>query len=499
MNYAELLKLLAPESILALTVLVVLGVDALWLRAQADSFRRSVTAALSVAGCLCAIYWIYFFPSQGTLFSGVLVVDPLTQVTKQVLLLLAAGAALLTLETAFTPHVGEYFALQLLATLGFMFMVSSEDILTLFVSLELASLSLYLLAAFAKRSLASTEAGLRYFLYGGVASAFLLFGLSLLYGLTGELLLAKMAAKITAMPRDPMLVVGISMVLAGLGFKIAAVPFQLWAPDVYQGAPTPSAALIASSSKLASFFLLEKMMTIGLSSAVGSGAFRALAAGWVPMLAMMAGLSIIVGNLAALAQTSVKRLLAYSAIAHAGYALLGVIANNGSGFVALIFYVMTYGLSVLGAFGVVAVVEKHMGNDHLESFAGLSRRSPVLAAVMFICLLSLAGIPPLAGFFGKFYLFAAVLQGGAPSLGILWLVILAIALSAVSLFYYLQVLKQIYVREVPAHCPPMEFLASTKLVLLLIALCVILFGCAPDLLVSKLLFALNAANTAAGL
>jgi NADH-quinone oxidoreductase subunit N len=492
MNYGELLKLLAPESILALTLLLVLGADATFLSGRAPGLRRAVAASLTVAGCMGAIYWIFFFPIHGHLFSGVLVVDPLTQVTKQVLLLLTAATALLTLETAFTPHVGEYFGLQLLATLGFLFMVSSEDILTIFVALELASLSLYMLASFAKGNLASAEAGLKYFLYGGLASAFLLFGFSLLYGLTGETLLAKIAAKITTTPRDPLLVVAISMVLTGLGFKIAAVPFQLWAPDVYEGAPTPSAALIASGSKLASFFLLEKMMTIGLSSAVGSGAFHALAAGWVPMLAMLAGLSLIVGNLTALAQTSVKRLLAYSAIAHAGYALLGVIANSSQGFVALLFYVMTYGFTVLGAFGVVAVVERQTGSDRLEAFAGLSRRSPVLAGVLFVCLLSLAGIPPLAGFFGKFYLFAAILRAGAPSLGILWLVILAIALSAVSLFYYLQVLKQAFVREAPLELP-FSVKPSTQLVLILLALCVILFGCAPDLLVSKLLLALKAA------
>ena len=493
MNYGDLLALLAPEAILALVILLVLAADLGPMRRRPGCHRRAVAASLVVAGCVGAIYWIYFSGAQGRLATGMLVIDPLTQVTKQVLLVLAAGAALLTLETDFTPHVGEYFALQSLATLGFMFMVSTENILMIFVALELASLSLYLLTAFAKRSAASAEAALKYFLYGGLASAFLLFGLSLLYGLTGETLLTNIAGKIAGKSGDPLLVVALSMVLAGLGFKIAAVPFQLWAPDAYEGAPTPSAALIASSSKVASFFLLAKVMTIGFSSAVGSGAFRALVAGWVPMLAMLAGLSIIVGNVTALAQVSVKRLLAYSAIAHAGYALLGVMANSSTGFVALAFYTMTYAFTTLGAFGVVTVVAEQAGGDRIADFAGLSRRSPVLALTLLVFLLSLAGIPPLAGFFGKFYLFASVLQAGGAGLGLLWLVALAILMSAVSLYYYLQVLKQVFVREPPAGARPVTVLPGTQLLLILMAFCVILFGCAPDLLVSKLLLAYEAA------
>jgi NADH-quinone oxidoreductase subunit N len=212
------------------------------------------------------------------------------------------------------------------------------------------------------------------------------------------------------------------------------------------------------------------------------------------MLAMMAGLSMIVGNLAALAQASVKRLLAYSAIAHTGYALLGLVANTPDGFVALLYYVATYALTALGAFGVVTVVEGRVGGDRVSDFAGLSRRAPVLSLTMLVFLLSLAGIPPLAGFFGKFYVFAAALKSGLPGLGLLWLVVLAILMSAVSLYYYLQVLKQIFVRDASADAPPVSVMPSTQLVLILLALCVILFGCAPDLLVSKLLLALQSAG-----
>ena len=235
------------------------------------------------------------------------------------------------------------------------------------------------------------------------------------------------------------------MTVIGFGFKVAAVPFHLWAPDAYEGAPTPSAAFIASGSKVASFFIFAKVMMIGFAGAEGSGAWRDYASGWVPVIAIVAGLSMILGNLVAIVQSSVKRLLAYSAIAHAGYMLLGVLSHDKQAVASLIYYAVTYGLTTIGAFGVVAVVEDRAGDDKLSSFAGLSRRAPVISFCMMIFMLSLAGIPPLAGFFGKFYVFTAALKTGAPNLGLLWLVILAIAMSAVSLYYYLQVLKQIYV------------------------------------------------------
>jgi NADH-quinone oxidoreductase subunit N len=288
--------------------------------------------------------------------------------------------------------------------------------------------------------------------------------------------------------------VAIVMVIIGFGFKIAAVPFHLWAPDAYQGAPTPSAALIASGSKVASFFIFAKVMMFGFAGAEGSGAWRGFVSGWVPTIAVVAVLSMILGNLAAIVQSSVRRLLAYSAIAHAGYMLLGVMTHSGAGLASLIYYAVTYGLTTVGAFGVVAVVEQGTGGEKLSDFAGLSRRAPLVSFCMLIFMLSLAGIPPLAGFFGKFYVFAAAVITGAPNLGLLWLVILAIAMSAVSLYYYLQVLKQIYVVDVSGDEPALKVPILTQIALCLLALGVILFGCAPSLFLNSLEHAMHGAG-----
>src|SRR6185369_14572442 len=268
-----------------------------------------------------------------------------------------------SMDTRFTTHVGEYFALILLATVGMMFLVSSEDLLMIFVSLELTSLSLYILAAFGKESRKSAEAALKYFLFGGMSAAFTLFGLSLVYGLSGSTNLPEIAAALAGKGLDPLLIVAIVMVVIGFGFKVAAVPFHLWAPDAYQGAPTPSAAFIASGSKVASFFILAQVMMIGFAGAEGSAAFQKYAAGWVPVIAVGAACSMVLGNLAAIVQSSVKRLLAYSAIAHGGYMLLAVASHDEQAVASLIYYAVTYGLTTIGAFGVVAIVEEQTGDD----------------------------------------------------------------------------------------------------------------------------------------
>ncbi len=381
--------------------------------------------------------------------------------------------------------MGEYFLLLLLAALGMMFLVSSENLLMIFVSLELVSLSLYILTAFNKRQIQSAEAALKYFLFGGMSAGFMLYGLSWLYGCTGELSLVGIAAKAGTVNPDPLLLMAMAMVAIGLGFKVAAVPFHLWAPDTYQGAPLPSAAFIASGSKVASFFILAKVMVYGLKGAAGSGAWQGLAEGWVPLIAVMAALSMVLGNLAAIVQGSVRRLLAYSAVAQAGYMLVGLLANDQAGVSALMYYAITYALTTLGAFGVVAIVQEQLGTDSITSFAGLSRRAPVLSFCMLIFMLSLAGIPPLAGFFGKFYLFASALSSGR-NLGLLWLVILAVAMSAVALYYYLIVLKQIYVEKPPADAVPLKCRLASRLVVLLLAAGVVALGCFPNLLVGQL-------------
>ena len=488
MNYLQVLQLAAPETALAVTVLVVLTVDLIALRGESIGQRFHAGMLASIVGCLMAA--ILIFARQlgpvANLMNGMLVVDPRTDFLKVVLLVLAMFTAMISVAGKFTEHVGEYFSLVLLGTIGLMFLVSAEDLLMIFISLELLSLSLYILTAFNKRNARSSEAALKYFLFGGMSAAFLLFGFSLLYGLTGSTNLPQIGASLVGRGLDPLLMVAMVMTVIGLGFKVAAVPFHLWAPDAYEGAPAPSAAFIASGSKVASFYILAKIMTFGFAGAAGSAVWQGYASGWTPVIATVAALSMVLGNLTAIVQSSVKRLLAYSAIAHAGYMLLGVLANTPSSHSALMFYVITYALTVLGAFGVVTVVEAATGGDALVNFAGLSRRAPVLSLCLLVFLLSLAGIPPLAGFIGKFFVFSAVVDADAGHLGLLWLVILAIAMSAVSFYYYLQVLKQAYVLDADESAPAIKAPFITLLALVLLAILVILLGCAPGLLLQHL-------------
>jgi NADH-quinone oxidoreductase subunit N len=491
MNYMDILKIVAPETIVAITALAVLAADLFRKNAEPMEKRLARGVFIIALGCTAAACWMLGAGPPGGL-EGIFVDDPLTRLVKFALLVLTVCAAVTAMKSDFTRHAGEYLGLMLLATVGMMLLVSSTDLLTIFIALELTSLSLYILAAFDKRDIRSAEAALKYFLFGGISAAFTLFGLSLVYGAAGSTGLPQIAARLaeTGMAKDPLLLTALVMTVIGFGFKVAAVPFHFWAPDAYEGAPTPSVSLIASGSKVASFFVFARLMMEGFAAVAGRGAWHDYSPGWVPTLAVLSAASMVLGNVAAIAQNNVKRLLAYSAIAHTGYALLGLLANNGSGLSSLVFYTVTYGLTVAGAFGVVMVVEAKTGGARLEDFAGLSRREPVLSFCMMIFMLSLAGIPPLAGFFGKFYLFTAV-AGGAKDLGLLWLVILAVAMSAVSLYYYLKVLKQIYVAPAPADAPEMPSPLSSRLLLGALALGVLLLGCAPDLLVGRLLAAIQ--------
>ena len=498
-NYADIFRLVVPETILVITALVVLGVDLGAMRDASVRYRKWIGAVFALFGSVGALAFLLGGHAHGTLADGMLVVDPLTQLVKFIIIVLTLFTIAISIEADFTEHIGEYFALLLFATVGMMFLVSSENLLMIFVSLELTSLSLYILAAFNKRDPRSAEAALKYFLFGGMAAAFTLFGLSLIYGLTASVNLTVIAEKLHgAESLDPLLAVALVMTVIGFGFKIAAVPFHLWAPDAYEGAPTPSTAFIASGSKVASFFILARIMMVGFAGdAAGDAAWQHLVPGWVPLLAVLAAFSLLLGNLAALAQTNVKRLIAYSAIAHAGYALLAVLSNSQVGLASLVYYVATYAATTLGAFGVVSVVEERNGGSaKLTDLAGLSKRAPVLSLCMMVFMLSLAGIPPLAGFFGKFYVFLAAV-GAAKQLGLLWLVIFAIAMSAVSLYYYLQVLKQIYVAPAPADAPRINAPATSLVALVLLALVVVVLGCVPDLLLLQITEAISAVTGAA--
>jgi NADH-quinone oxidoreductase subunit N len=494
MSYLELLYLAMPETIVVITALVVLFVDLGFMRARTLPVRLNLATAISAIGAALAIIWMMAMPGVGEMLDGAIGVNALTQLVKIAILVLAIFTAFMTRDTAFTTHVGEYFVLLLLATVGMMFLVSAENLLMIFVSLELTSLSLYVMTAFDKRSIHSAEAALKYFLFGGMAAAFTLFGLSLIYGLSGELQLTAIALKLSTLINDPLFYAALVMTVIGFGFKIAAVPFHLWAPDAYQGAPTPSAAFIASGSKVASLFILAKVMMIGFAGAEGSGAAGAFVAGWIPLLAVIAAVSLLLGNLAALAQTNIKRLLAYSAIAHAGYVLLGLLGNSEMGVASVVYYAITYGLTVVGAFAIVALVERSGDEATLASFAGLSKRAPLLSICMLVFMLSLAGIPPLAGFFGKFYLFTAAIASDPRNLGLFWLVLFAIAMSAVSLYYYLKVLKQIYVVKSAEDAPAIIGAGLSQAAIAVLAIAVIVLGAAPNLLVGRLVAAIQGAG-----
>ena len=516
MNYQDLFRVTLPETALEVAALVVLIVDLGFLRKAALKVRVTAAALLGVAGCGAAL-WALQFQGHGGLSFGdtgeiyLLATGGFAQVAQTGILVLTALTLLLLIDSDFTRHVGEFVAVVLMAAAGGLLIAAAQDLLVIFVGLELLSLGLYILTAFAKSSGNSAEAALKYYLFGGMSAAFLLFGFSYLYGLNGSTSLSSIGYAIAQgeSGTSPLFYVAWVLIIAGLGFKVAAVPFHLWAPDTYQGAPAPAAAFIASVSKIASFALLINVCVYVLNVGAFEGQkdqiirwlheYYATGVRLAGIILVVSAASMIVGNLAALAQSSVRRLLAYSAIAHAGYILLGVAVHGSipaavepgnlifafyrSQMVsanAVLFYVLTYGLTTIGAFGVVSVVERATGSDRLDSFLGLHKRNPLLAAVLLVLFLSLAGIPPLVGFWAKFNLFAAVLGVSAGPVPFA-LVALAVALSAVSLYYYLQVLKRAYV--MPAiDDSPIKAHPVTIIVLVGIAAVVVLFGCFPALL-----------------
>src|SRR5450432_2486940 len=484
MSYLDLLKLASPEAALAVTALVVLAIGLMHDRVP------GLCSGVAAAGLMFTGAAVLMLPQHATLFHGMLVITPLTSLFKIICLTVAFFTIVIARGDRTSRNHGEYLAVILLATIGLLLLVGSEELLMIFIGLELTGLSLYVLTGFDKTNLRSAEAGLKYFLFGSTASAFTLFGISFIYGMTGTTALAAIGQKLMTTSVQPLLAAGIVMTLIGFAFKIAAAPFHLWAPDVYQGAPIPSAAFIASGSKVASFVVLGKILLIGFAPMQGSAAWHGFVAGWSPLIALLAALSIVVGNIVALAQTNVRRLLAYSAVAHGGYTLLGLLGGS-DGFASTLFYTSVYAVTILGAFGVVAAVRHETGGDDFSNFAGLRSRSPLLAACMTIFLLSLAGLPPLAGFFGKFYLFTAALRADANQ-GLLWLVALALLGSFISLYYYLAVLKAIFVDEPdagtsdPAAPSPIKLDFLQKFYVAALAGVILFLGLWPATLVARI-------------
>ena len=404
---------------------------------------------------------------ETNLLGGSYVADGLSWLARIIIVVgagLTGAVSMSTLGIKEKYH-GAYAALLLAASLGMMVLVSSKELVTLYVGLETSSVSLYGLAAISKRDDRSLEAGIKYLVIGALSSGLLLYGLSLAYVSTGTTSLDAIRAAVAARGLDTLLVAGVLLVLLGVGFKLSMVPLHVWAPDVYEGAPTPVAAFISVASKSAGFVFAIRLLSF---------AFADLRAIWEPFMAAAAVLSMTVGNLIAIPQKSVKRLLAYSSISQAGYILVGFLGSPAAGTSAVVFYLMVYTLTNVAAFTVVIAFSSATGSDLLEDYAGLARREPVLALAFAFALLSLAGIPPLGGFVGKIYLFAAAMQQGY-----LWLVIVAALNSVLSLYYYLLVLKRMYITEPPVSAARMRIALPVKAVLLLTTVGIFWLGIIP--------------------
>jgi NADH-quinone oxidoreductase subunit N len=489
MDYQQLLLALLPDLLVVVALFAALGVDYSRMRGSRLAERYQMACRISAAGLIAGLAVIlvqltqaWSFTALASMTDGQLELNTGTLTLKALLYAMGLGVLPLAKRDQITPQVSEYFALLLLATLGMGFVVTSRNLLGAFVALELVSLSLYAMTVLNQARRASAEAALKYLTFGAVSSGFLLFGLSYLYGSTGQLDLTQMSG----LKHSPMLVLAYLLIFVGLGFKLALAPFHLWAPDVYQNAPTPVAGWIGSGSKIAAAALL-----IALLKPVSSTLKDAL----VPALAALAVLSMVVGNLGALRQTNLKRLLAYSAIANAGYLLVGVVAFSPAGNTSVIFYILVYSLASLGAFGVVAVLTDTLGRDaEINDFNGCWKTTPGLAAAFLVFVLSLAGIPPLAGFLGKFYLFFAAIEAAPEAAswndGFYWLVAFALIMSVVSLYYYLRVLKAFLVAPSDdgkaASIAPIKIGWAAGVTLCLLAIAVLALGLWPEPLLNLL-------------
>jgi NADH-quinone oxidoreductase subunit N len=372
-------------------------------------------------------------------FSGQYLSDPFALFFKIVFLVSAALILLMSIGYLKVEGVdkGEFYGLILFATLGMMLMASAVDLLILYIGLETMSISIYILAGFLKKERRSNEAALKYLLMGGFSSAVILYGIVMLYGLTGALGLKDIALALTADKlTNPALILAMVMLAAGFGFKIAAVPFHMYIPDVYEGAPTPVAALLSAASEIAGLAILLRVFLVAIPG---------LQVRWALLFYVLSLLTMTVGNVVAIAQSNIKRMLAYSSIAHIGYLLIGVVAGRELGISATLLYTLVYALMTLGAFAMVILLcVGEVKGERIDDFTGLAQRSPMAAAVMLIFLLSLAGVPPTAGFVGKLYLFGAAIERGY-----VWLAVIAVVNSAISLFYYMKVAMAMYMRDVP--------------------------------------------------
>ncbi|HEY7446456.1 MAG TPA: NADH-quinone oxidoreductase subunit N [Vicinamibacterales bacterium] len=436
-----------PELVLAGGALVLLVADVLVPRTR----QRVLAVVTLVVLAATALAMIPVADAHVTVARGLMAVDQFGLFFKVLFLLAATLTVLMSVRYLNVEHAsaGEYYFLILCATLGMMFMASGTDLITLFIGLETMAVSFYILAGFIKPNQRSNEAAIKYFLLGAFSLGILLYGMSLLYGLSGSTNLRTVATALAGQERDPVLVLAVVLVVAGLGFKIAAVPFHMWAPDVYEGAPTPITAFLSVGSKAASFamtlrILVESLPAMRLQGVAGP------AIGWAVMLYVLAILTMTWGNLAALTQSNLKRMLAYSSIAHAGYVLIGLIAGSTRGVAAALIYLMVYAFMQLGAFAVVTMLRREDAvGDELKDLNGLYSRRPFAAVAMLFFMLSLGGVPPTAGFMGKFWLFSAAIESGY-----VWLAVIGVLNSAISLYYYVRIVVFMWLKTEPSGSEP---------------------------------------------
>jgi NADH-quinone oxidoreductase subunit N len=477
-DYTGIARALRPEIFLIGGALVVLGLDLAFFRRCNPGRRLHLALGFAAVAVAAALGQAICTETRDAVFGGVFMFDSLAVATRCGVLALVLLVLGVSRGARVSRNPAEYVALLLFAATGFTLMAAAQQLLVAFLALELASLSLYVQAGFDLSRRESAEAALKYFLFGGMSAAFLLFGFSLVYGLTGSIELHQISVVLANQSSSPLLAVALIMILVSFGFKMAAAPFHLWAPDAYEGAPAPAAALIASASKLSALVLFIRLLWSGFGSAGGN----LLLPGWVPTVALLAAASMTLGNLAALAQTNVRRLLAYSAIAHAGSLLLGVITVGTAGPGPVFYYAATYGLATVGAFGVIAIVDRVGECQRITDLAGLYHRSPLLAGCLFVFILSLAGIPPLAGFFGKLFVFSAAFNIGGLASPPGWLALAALLLSIVSLYYYLLILKQALVLAPPANAGRIETPSLAALALITCAALIIMLGVFPSVI-----------------
>ncbi len=437
------LLLLAPEIVLTLWLCVVLVVDCVWRNIEHDKL-----AYLSVGGVVVTLMMLIGFDYagvHGALLHNTFVLDGVAIFFKAFILIATVLVLLISIDyvRSFRFFRGEYYFLVVMSALGMMFMASAQDLLSVFVTLEFSTFGFYILVAYLRDDQKSSEAGLKFFILGVFAAGLLAYGISLVYGETGTLVFSEM----TATPGSYGLAIGFIMIFAALGFKIGAVPFHSWIPDTYQGAPTPVTAFLSIAPKGAAMAILIRMFYVALAS------FKPM---WALLFVVVAIVSMTYGNIVAIAQKNIKRLLAYSGIAQIGNVMIGLAAGTKRGSDAILFYLLTYLFANLGAFAVVVGVSNRIKSDEIEDYNGLNRRSPFLAAAMLLFLLSLAGVPPLAGFIGKLYIFVAAIEQE-----LYLLLIVGLINVVISMYYYLIVVKKMYINE-PADPTPLSVSISLK-------------------------------------